>query len=69
MVIFCCLLGAGALCIEDLDAIDLSLLGHTICLGADGSRDVCSVAVAIAVLSITSKVLEELGAALEFLFS
>lgn len=53
--------------VENLDTENAGLLSDTVGLGANCSGNVSAVAVAIAVLTITSKVLQELGAALEFL--
>lgn len=60
-------LGARAICIKNLDTEQLCLLGHTIGLGPNGSRDVSAVAIAVGIIAVTGKVLEELCAAFELL--
>lgn len=51
--------------VEDLDGEELSLLGDTVGLGADGAGNVGAVAITVSVV-IVGEVLEPLGAALEF---
>lgn len=57
--------GAGAVGAEDLDGLDVSLLGHTVLLASDSSRAVGSVAVAILIGIALRDSLAPLGAALE----
>jgi hypothetical protein len=51
--------------IEDLDSIELGLLGNTICLGTDSTSTVGAVAIAVGVFTITGEVGEERGTTLE----
>lgn len=57
---------AGARVIEDLDTVELGLLGNTIRLAADGTGAVGSVAVAVRILA-GDEALEERSTALELL--
>lgn len=54
---------ARATVVEDLDTVDVGLLGDTVGLGADGARAVGAVAVAVAAGGVVR--LDELGTALE----
>ena len=60
------LLGAGAAGVEDLDGVEVGLLGHTVCRGADGARYVGAVAVAVRV-AVVSIVGQERGTPPELL--
>jgi hypothetical protein len=51
--------------VEDLDSIELGLLGDTVGLGADGASAVSSVAVAVSVGAVPGVVGQEGGAALK----
>ena len=62
-----CLLAARALGVEDLDAEEGRLLGHTVGGTADGAGHVGAVAVAVSVVAVPSEVLQECGAAAEVL--
>lgn len=54
-------LGALTVGVEDLDSKERCLLGYTIGCSAHGTGDVSAVTVAVGVLTVTGKVLEELG--------
>lgn len=60
------LLGAVAVVVEDLDGVEVGLLGHAVGGGADGARYVRAVAVAIRV-AVVGEVCQEASAATELL--
>lgn len=57
--------GAGSVGSENLDGVDVSLLGNTVFLASDGTRAVSSVTVAIYILITSWDSLTPLGSALE----
>lgn len=57
--------GAGAVGAEDLDGVDVGLLGHTVLLTGDGTRAVSAVAVTVDILVAAGDGLTPLGTALE----
>ena len=53
--------------VEDLDGVELGLLGYTISLGANGAGDVCAVTIAVSVVAIFGKVGQPCGTTLKLL--
>ena len=60
-------LGTRAIRIKNLDNEEGRLLSYAVSLGANGAGDVSAVAVAVGIISVTDKVLEELCAAFKLL--
>lgn len=60
-------LGTLAVGIEDLDGKEGRLLGYAVGFSTDGACNVGAVAVAVGVLAVSGKVLQELGAATKVL--
>ena len=51
----------GTARIQNLDGVQLRLLGHSICDSSNSTSNVSTMAVAVKVLAISSEVLEPLG--------